>query len=89
MPFKLLKKHEKGSSVEAVQFVECLTSMAVNGEESDLMEYTRNWTCLVNRGLFEINDTTYLLFREIELNLRKHLFLTLQPQTSAVAASNK
>ena len=90
VPFKLLKKHEKGSSVEAVQFVECLTSLAVNGEESDLMEYTRNWTCLVNRGgLFEINDTTYLFFREIELNLRKRLFLTLQPQTSAVAASNK
>ena len=90
VPFKLLKKHEKDSSVKAVQFVECLMSVAVNGEESDLMEYTRNWTCLVNRGgLFEINDTTYLFFREIEHNLRKHLFLTLQPQTSAVAASNK
>ena len=83
MPFKLLKKHKKGSSVEAMQFVECLTSMALNGEENDLMEYTRNWTCLVNQGgLFEINDTTYLLFTEIELNLCKHLLLTLQQQMS-------
>lgn len=90
VPFKLLKKHEKCSSVEAVQFVECLTSMAVNGEESDLMQYTRNWTCLINRGgQFEINDTTYLLFREIELNVRKHLFLTLQQQTCMVASSDK
>ena len=83
VPFKLLKQHEKSSSVEAVHFVECLTGMAVNGEESDLMEYTRNWTCQVNLGgLFEINDTTYLLFKEIELNVRKHLFSTLQKTSS-------
>ena len=48
VPFKLLKKYEKCSSVEAMQFVECLTGMAVNSKESNLMEYIRNWTCLAN-----------------------------------------
>ena len=77
-------------SAEAVQFVECLTGMTVNGEESDLMEYTRNWTALINRGgLFELNDTAYLLFKEIELNVRKHLFITLQQKSSNVASSDK
>ena len=37
---------------------ECLTAMAVNGEESSVLKYTKKWICLVNRGgLLEINDT--------------------------------
>ena len=50
--------------------------MAVNGEESSLLEYTRNWIFLINKGgLFEINDMTYSLFREIEMKVRRHLLL--------------
>lgn len=40
-------------------------------------------------GLFEINDTAYLLFKEIELNVRKHLLLTLPQKSSNVASSDK
>ena len=75
VPFKLLKKYEKGSSDMAVSAVECLSAMAINGEESSLLEYTTQWTALVNRGgLFEINDATYMLFRDIEMKIRMYLF---------------
>ena len=48
--------------------IDCLSNMSVQGDESSLMEYTRKWTLRVNRGgLFEINDMTYNLFKEIEL----------------------
>ena len=76
VPFKLLKKYEKSLDAEfAASVSECLLSMSVNGDESDLMEYTRSWTLLVNRGgLFEVNDLTYTLFKEIEMKVRYHLF---------------
>ncbi len=45
--------------------------MAVNGD------YTREWCLKVDRGgLFEVNDTAYLLFRIIELRVRKHLLIS-------------
>lgn len=47
-----------------------------DGEESDPLEYTTKWIELVNRGgLYEINDTAYILFREIELKVRKQLLV--------------
>lgn len=53
--FKLLKRYEKSSSEDAVVFVECLPSLAVDGDESSLLEYTMKWTRLVNRGgLFKL-----------------------------------
>ena len=83
IPFKLLKRYEKSSSVDAVGFVECLSSLAVDGEESSLLEYTMKWTRLVNRGgLFEINDTAFMLFKEIELITRKQLFITFEQGSS-------
>ena len=46
------------------------------------MEYTREWSSKVNRGgLFEINDTSYALFREIELCIRDRLRSTLASST--------
>ena len=75
---KLLKRYEKSSAVDAVCFTECLSSLAVDGDESSLLEYTMKWTRLVNRGgLFEINNTAFMLFKEIELIVHKHLFITL------------
>lgn len=105
VPFKLLKKYEKmiissSSQVDTVGIIECLSTMAVNGEESDMLEYTAKWTRLVNRGgLFEVNDTAFMLFKEIEVQVRKHLFIALQRCTvvdggqrevivSAVASDN-
>lgn len=80
VPFKLLKKYEKSSETE---FVECLSNMSINGDESNLMEYTRMWTMQVNRGgLFEINDLTYTLFKEIEVKVRYHLFTVFHSKSS-------
>ena len=62
----------KRVDLDAVVFVECLSSLAVDGDESSLLEYTIIWTRLVNRGgLFEVNDIAFLLFKEIELITRK------------------
>ena len=72
--FALLKKHERNSSDTFAFVVECLGSMAVNGEEGSFYEYTTEWVRIVNRGgLFELNDTAYWLFREIELCMRDRL----------------
>ena len=78
VPMKLMKKYEKQSSSVAVEYVECLSSMAVNGEESSLEDYTLEWTRKVNRGgLFEVNDETFRLFREIEIKMVWHLMEVL------------
>ena len=38
---------------------------------------------MVNRGgLFEINDMTYNLFKEIELKVRHHLFVSFHRKSS-------
>ena len=85
VPFKLLKRYEKSSTMDVVCFTdhECLSSLAVNGDESSLLEYTAKWTRLVNRGgLFEINGTEFMLFKEIELIVYKHLFITFEQDSS-------
>ncbi|SMN01760.1 hypothetical protein SPONN_19 [uncultured Candidatus Thioglobus sp.] len=65
---RLLKKYENLCTEKAMQYV------AVNGDESSLLEYTTHWSSLINRGgLFEINDDTYKLFHGIELRVQKHL----------------
>ncbi len=65
---KLLKRLKKEESTKAEQFVECLSNMAVNGNESTFYAYTEEWTKTVNRGsLFEINNATIVLFRAVEL----------------------
>ena len=64
--FKLMKRYEKQSSDKALQFVEYLSSMAVNGQET-FQEYTTEWIRKVNRGgLFCTNDRAYELFLAIE-----------------------
>ena len=45
--------------------------MAVNGEESDFLSYTTKWSLLIDRGgLFEINDSTFMFFKAIEVEVR-------------------
>ena len=87
VPFKLLKRYEKSSSADAAVFVECLSSLAVDGDESSLLEYTMKWTRLVNRGgLFKISDAGFLLFKEIELITRKQLFIAFERRSSLESA---
>ncbi len=51
VPFKLLKRYEKKKDLDiALHAIECLSSMGVNGDQSDILEYTRKWTLEVNRG---------------------------------------
>ena len=66
-------------------------------EESTLLSYTSEWIAKINRGgLFEINDTAYLLFCKIEVTLRgvltKHLNSSLplnDPKEELVALAIK
>ena len=56
--------------------IECLTAMAVNGEERYVLEYTRKWICLVNHGgFFEIDDTVFEFIKAIEMEVRKKLLM--------------
>lgn len=70
-----LKKHfMKKSTSKAANFVECLTHMAVDGEEASFLQYTQTWTKLVGRGgLFEVSDTTFLFFKSIEVQIQRLL----------------
>ena len=70
VPFKLLMKFEKSLNTEfAASVSECLLSMSVNGDESNLVEYSRKWT-------LQVNDLAYTLFKEIEMKVQYHLFTT-------------
>lgn len=63
----------------AVEYTECLNGMAVNGDESSLLAYTLEWSRTVNcGGLFEINDETFSLFKEIEVSMQWHLLSILE-----------
>jgi hypothetical protein len=78
-----MKKHEKNTSEASVSVVKCLSSMAVNGDESDFLQYTRGWLEKVNRGgLFEVNDLAYQLFKEIDINLQDKLVNQLQSSSA-------
>ena len=51
VPYKLLKKYEKKTGLQAECFVECLGNMAVkyeNDQEPDLLGYTKSWIEKVN-----------------------------------------
>ena len=57
VPYSLMKRYERNVTEKSASFVECLSSMAVNGEEGSFLEYTTQWVSKVNRGgLFEVND---------------------------------
>ena len=78
VPFSLLKKYRRINSDKAALFCECLSRMVIEGDEESFLEYTRNWTKAVNRGgLFEISDSAYVFFREIENVTRAILASTL------------
>ena len=56
---KLMKDLMKKDSESVAQSVECLSHMAVEGEEADFYAYTTEWVQAVDRGgLFHTNDPT-------------------------------
>ena len=71
---KLVKRYKKEGSKKAAQFVECLSNMAVNGDDSSFYAYTKEWVNTVDRGgLFPINESTFLFFREVECKTQQCL----------------
>ena len=56
--------------------------MAVNRDETSLLQYTVTWTKLINRSkLFEISDKTFLFFQLVELIVQNKLQFALQSST--------
>ena len=56
---------------KAAIFVECLSKMRTSNEDNasltSFLDYTCEWTRIVNRGsIYEVNDDVYLLVKEIE-----------------------
>ena len=71
VPFKLLKKYKKSDTEEDAAVVDCLSEMAVAGEDSSFLAYTSEWTKAINRGgLFEVGDDTYLFFQTMEVQVK-------------------
>ena len=69
VPHALLKRYEKRTGSKYDGFIECLGSMAVQGDSAseDFLSYTREWIDKVNRGgLFPLNDATYHFFVSVE-----------------------
>ncbi len=68
MKLKLMKKFQKMSTETAAHFVECLGSMASSGDVSSYYLYTLEWMTNIDRGgLFHVSDTTFNLFKAIEI----------------------
>ena len=62
---KLLKHYKTGKGTKARQFVNCLSNMAVVGDDQSYYAYTKEWISKANRGgLFE---SCFLFFRSVEL----------------------
>ena len=60
VPFILKEKLKKRP-----EFKVWLDSMAVNGEDSSYLEYTKEWTKAIDRGgLFKVNDNAYQICRQ-------------------------
>ena len=58
VPFVLKKKLSNRP-----EFIKFLSTLAVEGEQSDYLGYTRRWVDLVDRGgLFRVNDQLYTFF---------------------------
>ena len=71
---KFMKTYMHSDSTKAAQFVECLSNVAVGGEESDFYQYTTEMLRSVDcGGLFHINDISFLFFRAIEVATQLHL----------------
>ena len=84
VPFALKKKLENRS-----EFKVWLDRLAVDGEDTTYLEYTKKWTRAVNRGgLFKVNDKTYRFFLEMEMLVRKLHPTLLKPAGEDMPSKN-
>lgn len=71
---KVLKSLRSSRKANAIQFAECLSNMACEGDKSSYYKYTLHWTGIVNRGgLFVVGEYPFLLFKAAEVQTK--LFL--------------
>ena len=88
---KFLKQHGE----KYTTFAECLTRMKPHIEDSmhpvtSFMEYTSQWVKIINRGgLYEVNDESYLLFKEIEKATQVRLRTQLEQGVNATVQSSR
>ena len=83
---KLLKHYKTGKGTKDRQYVDCLSNMAVSGDDQSYYAYTKEWTSKANRGgLFEVNDTCFLFFRSVELRTQLCLPQLLSGQSTKEA----
>ena len=75
----LMRRHETSSSKKSVVFVESLSSMAVNGKDSTLLEYTTNCNWI---------STIKVLFRILVQIKMSHVYLIGQ-STALIAMGIK
>ena len=69
----LRKKLEQSSHHQREEFILCLWRICEDETDcEDFFTYARHWLDQVNRGgLFIVSDLSYLLFEQLELNVRK------------------
>jgi len=59
--------------------------MAVAGDQSSFLDYTKQWVSRINRGgLFQVSDDTYMFFKEVEKLMRCHLSIHLLMKNDAM-----
>ena len=83
VPFKLLQKFGKQKTPKAASFVVCLGTFAVKGCSESFHNYVSEWTQAVSRGgVYTTTDEAFILFRQLEVCVRKYLTFGVQQVTS-------
>lgn len=89
VPRSLLKQFKKLKDEKYAAFVDCLLSMSENVEDSvdcSFYDYTKHWTDIISRGgLFETNELSFMLFKEIEVSIQMKLQFALLESAKGVS----
>ena len=74
IPVSLHKKLERSSNPHKEEFIVCLWSMCEDDTTcDDFLSYTKTWISRVDRGgIFPVNNTSYLLFKQLEIEVQKN-----------------
>lgn len=78
VPLRVMKLFEKVNTKTAAQFVECLSHMALSGEESSIYAYTKAWIDSANRRGC-VNKTAFPFFELLSLQHNYTSHITSEP----------
>ena len=68
---KLFNRFGKNKGMKASQYRECLSDMSKKGDDSSFYAYTTEWIQSIDRGgLFSVSDSTFNLFKAIEVRTK-------------------